>query len=324
MKTKSLTTQNATATGTATSHSMECYFEEMNRFRLLSREEEVELGTKIQKDGDPEAIERMVNANLRLVVTIANEYSKFGLPVEDLVAEGNLGLMKAAERFDPNYGVKFSTYASWWIKQAIKRALGNQSRTIRLPLHVIQKLRDLDRAERDLGIELGHEPSLDELSQCEGFTRQKIEHLRQVSQPVVSIDDHTSPDGVEHPQLATYIPDESAPDPTDETIRHETEANLTEMLSLLNPRERDIVSSRFGLDDREPLTLEEIGEAYGVSRERVRQIQVVALEKLRVALKRLEVPARQPKFVERLVRQLSPAPQLAAVPAQSRNQPRKP
>jgi RNA polymerase primary sigma factor len=166
---KTTTSNTKSSQNSNTTLSMKCYFKEINHFPLLSREEEIELGTRIQKNRDPEALEKMINSNLKLVVKIANDYSKFGLDVEDLVSEGNIGLMKAAEKFDPKFGVKFSTYASWWIKQMVKRALGNQSRTIRLPLHVLQKLRDLDQAERELGDELGRDPLETEISERVGL-----------------------------------------------------------------------------------------------------------------------------------------------------------
>jgi RNA polymerase primary sigma factor len=280
------TTTPTTAQNSTTTHSMQCYFEEMSRFQLLSREEEIELGTRIQENGDPEAREKMIQANLRLVVKIANDYSMFGLPVEDLVSEGNIGLMKAVDRFDPSYGVKFSTYASWWIKQGIKAALGNQSRTIRLPLHLIQKLRELDKAELELSLELGRDPNSDELSQREeGLTGKRVAYLRRVSQPVASLDDHTSEDGADHYHMATLIPDDSAPDPRAAAITNERHATLSEMFSILNEREQEVIASRFGLGDREAMTLEQVGVTFGVTRERIRQIQKAALGKLNSAMK---------------------------------------
>jgi RNA polymerase primary sigma factor len=302
------TTTPTTAQNSTTTHSMQCYFEEMSRFQLLSREEEIELGTRIQENGDPEAREKMIQANLRLVVKIANDYSMFGLPVEDLVSEGNIGLMKAVDRFDPNYGVKFSTYASWWIKQGIKAALGNQSRTIRLPLHLIQKLRELDKAELELSLELGRDPNSDELSQREeGLTGKRVAYLRRVSQPVASLDDHTSEDGADHYHMATLIPDDSAPDPRAVAITNERHATLTEMFSILNEREQEDIASRFGLGDREAMTLEQVGVTFGVTRERIRQIQKAALGKLNSAMKLRERPVNK-KRVQR--RNISQFPQL--------------
>ncbi|MGI9244074.1 MAG: sigma-70 family RNA polymerase sigma factor [Verrucomicrobiales bacterium] len=296
---------------------MKCYFNDINHFALLSREEEVELGTRIQESGDREAIDQLVRANLKLVVKIANDYSKFGLDVEDLVSEGNIGLMKAAEKFDPKFGVKFSTYSSWWIKQMIKRALGNQSRTIRLPLHVLQKLRELDRDERELGYELGRDPSDGELARQNGLPRKKIDELRRVSQPVASIDEHSSADGEDHQHLGAMICDESAPDPSEVAVNHDLNENLAEVLSCLNAREREVLVSRFGIGGGDRQTLEQVGAVLGVTRERIRQIQQAALGKLRSALVLREQPPkpkqRRSKSRSHLI--FNPLPKPEAIPA---------
>lgn len=296
-----------------TSFSMKCYFKEINQYALLSREEELELGTRIQKDRDPEALEKLINANLRLVVKIANDYSRFGLAVEDLISEGNIGLMKAAEKFDPTFGVKFSTYGSWWIKQSIKRALGNQSRTIRLPLHVLQQLRDLDQAEQEL---VADPLAADKPGRVEGFTPKKIAQLRRVSQPVISLDEHGSSDGAECLDISSMIPDTAAENPAEVAGDADMFRNLTEVLSVLNPRERKIIACRFGLNQRNQQTLEELGVKFGVSRERIRQIQKAAIDKLRSAMKRLEPSAAKKSHAPRLSRKIAQfSPQPEAIPA---------
>ena len=314
MKTTTLNTKSGQNGNTT--FSMKCYFKEINHFPLLSREEEVELGNRIQKNGDPKALEKMINSNLKLVVKIANDYSMFGLDVEDLVSEGNIGLMKAAEKFDPKFGVKFCTYASWWIKQMIKRALGNQSRTIRLPLHVLQKLRDLDQAERELGDELGRDPLVSEISDREGIAPKKIALLRQASQPVVSMDEHSSADGSEHQNVGAVIPDETSPDPVQVAVENDMNHNLAEAISTLDPREQEVVATRFGLGNIDTQTLEEVGVKFGVTRERIRQIQKVALEKLRFALQRLEQPVSEPTRLKLVPRPSTQIPAMReAIPA---------
>ncbi|MGI9242032.1 MAG: sigma-70 family RNA polymerase sigma factor, partial [Verrucomicrobiales bacterium] len=233
------------------SFSMKCYFKEINRYPLLSREEEIELAQRVQT-GDLEARERLINSNLRLVAKIANDYAMYGLDVEDLICEGNIGLLDAVEKFDPTYGVRFSTYSSWWIKRRIKGALGNQSRTIRLPLHVLQKLRDIERAE----VRAITEPDAkDEL----GIPASKIAALRRVSQPMASLDDRSSDDGVDYQNVGAVIPDESVILPSDAAVDKERVEDLRRVLSVLNPREREVIVSRFGIVDGEPQTLEEIG-----------------------------------------------------------------
>lgn len=287
---------------------MKCYFREISQFPLLSRDEEIELAERIQR-GDLEAREKLINANLRLVAKIANDYSIYGLDVEDLICEGNIGLIDAAERFDPAYGVRFSTYSSWWIKRRIKSALGNQSRTIRLPLHVLQKLRDIERAEM--------ESITDEsVSPTAGLAVAKVAELRRVSQPVASIDSHMSDDGVDSQDLGAVIADESVSIPSDAAVTGETYRNLIRLLPILRPREREVIIARFGLGGGDPATLEELGQRYGVSRERIRQVQNSALKKLRSELKRLERPVRRPGREERSspARRRGPIPQLIPYP----------
>lgn len=284
--------KNHARTLNGSSQVLNRYFEDLEQFPLLSREEEVDLGHRIQRSGDQEAFERMVNSNLRLVVKIAHGYANCGLALEDLVAEGNLGLMNAARRYNPEFGAKFSTYAIWWIKQKIMRALGNQSRTIRLPLHVIQQLRDLERATRALGSQLGHEPSDEELAEHVGISPKKVNHLKESTQPVASLDAQEELEFGENTSLATMLRDESVPNPARAALESDNRHVLNEALSHLKPRERAILIARFGLDHGEPQTLEEVGEGFGVTRERIRQIQAIAIEKLARLLRKLDRVAR--------------------------------
>lgn len=321
MKTKPLKSKSGrkgttTTSSTGSSLSMKYYFDDINRFDLLSREEEIELGTRIQNDRDPEALEQMINANLKLVVKIANDYARYGLSVEDLVSEGNIGLMKAAERFDPTVGVRFSTYSAWWIRQRIKAALGNQSRTIRLPLHVLQKLRDVDKAERALGDELGRDPSDHEIAERQELPRKKLAELRRVTQPVASLDDHSSDDGVDHLNLGAITGDESVIDPAAAAAENDLHAALGRVMSDLNSREREVIAARFGLGGRETQTLEQLGAVFGVTRERVRQIQMKALGKLQSALNHLEQPPAEPVCLRVQPRPIQSIPVLPeAIPA---------
>lgn len=290
------------------SFSMKCYFREISQFPLLDRDDEIDLAERIQ-GGDLEAREQLINANLRLVAKIANDYSMYGLDVEDLICEGNIGLIDAAERFDPSYGVRFSTYSSWWIKRRIKGALGNQSRTIRLPLHVLQKLRDIERAELEAITNKDASPDA-------GVPAAKIAALRRASQPVASLDDHRSEDGVDNLHLGAVIQDEGVPNPSDAAVESETHRNLIRLLPILRAREQEVIIARFGLGGCEPETLEQIGQRYGISRERVRQIQNSALKILRGELKRLERPVPRSKREQRStqIRRSKPIPQLIPFP----------
>lgn len=263
---------------------------EIMKTELLTPEEEVELAAKIKK-GDEKARERMIKANLRLVVKLARDYSNYGVPLSDLISEGNIGLMKAVEKFDPAKGGKLSTYAGWWIKQAIKRALANQGKTIRLPIHLVDKLARVRRITAMLTEELGEEPTDEMLSDVLGIPVRKLAMLRQASQRPQSLDAPVSEDSVS--TYAEVIGDDEAINPLDELAKKNYLDELDEMLEVLDAREAAIIDSRFGLNGKKVLTLEEISHRFGVSRERIRQVQNSALNKMRKALRKKEkrVPA---------------------------------
>jgi RNA polymerase primary sigma factor len=270
--------------------SLKIYLREIAEVPLLTRQEEIELAKKIRK-GDRKAYNHMVRANLRLVVKIAHDYAHLGLPVQDLISEGNMGLMKAVTRFDPKRGVKLSTYAAWWIKQSIKRALANQSKTIRLPVHVVDKLSRIRRVSMRMTDESGHEPTDEELSEEMGIPRQKITQLKTLSQRPSSLD---APVGDEEKaSFGDLVADELSLDPAemlrDKALRNE----VMEVLDELDERERAIVVARFGIDGSKPLTLEMIGKKFKVTRERIRQIQNMALRKMRLILRKQETPSEK-------------------------------
>ena len=267
------------------SGNLKIYLREIGNTPLLTREEEVELAERI-KNGDLEARAHMIKANLRLVVKIAQDYANYGLPLLDLISEGNIGLMKAVERFDPNKGGKLSTYAAWWIKQAIKRALANQSKTIRLPVHMVDKLSKLRRITRALTKELGREPTDEELAEEIGVTSAKLANLRDMSLAPASLDAPMSSD--DNVALGEIIEDEKALSPLDLVSHKNMHNHLNELLSVLDHRERRIIDARFGLDGGKPKILEDVGEEFGVTRERIRQLQNLAIKKMRRALHKRE------------------------------------
>ena len=267
--------------------NLKVYLREISKTPLLAPEEEVKLARKIKR-GDKAARTQMINANLRLVVKIAQDYSGYGLPLADLISEGNIGLMKAVERFDPKKGGKLSTYAAWWIKQSIKRALANQSKTIRLPVHMVDKIAKMRRISTMLAEALGREPTDEELSEEIGVPRRKLAMLKQASQRPTSLDAPIN-DG-ETTNYSEVIGDESAEDPFAALSDKNLHGELDDLLAVLDQRERRIIDERFGLDGRKPMTLEEVGREFGVTRERIRQLQNVALTKMRRALRRREKP----------------------------------
>lgn len=262
------------------------YLREVAETPLLTPKDEIDLAARIKR-GDKAARERMIKANLRLVVKIARDYENYGVPLLDLVSEGNIGLMKAVERFDPAKGAKLSTYAAWWIKQAIKRALANQSKTIRLPVHVVDKLFHLRRMTVKLQELLGREPTDAELAEELATTPDRIADLRRSSVTPAPLDANLGNDEDSN-RLADVVPDENAENPYRE-YEEKTNCDLIRrMVSTLNPREATILRYRFGLDGDDEKTLEEVGEKFGVTRERIRQIQEIALRKLRTKIKRLD------------------------------------
>jgi RNA polymerase primary sigma factor len=261
------------------------YLREVGQTKLLTIQEENELAARIKK-GDKKARERMIKANLRLVVKIAREYEDYGMPLLDLINEGNIGLMKAVERFDPAKGAKLSTYSSWWIKQAIKRALANQSKTIRLPVHVVDKLFHMRHASMKLHEVLGREPTDEELGDELGLTAQKVAQLRTAAIRPASLEAPLGDD--ESSRISDVVRDESAETPYDQLEDKTNTSMLRELVATLDSREAEILRYRFGLDGDPEKTLEEVGQKFKVTRERIRQIQNVALAKLRKQIEKLE------------------------------------
>jgi len=252
---------------------------------LLTPQEEIELAARIKK-GDKKAREHMIKANLRLVVKIARDYEGIGLPLLDLISEGNIGLMKAVERFDPSKGGKLSTYGSWWIKQSIKRALANQSKTIRLPVHLVDKISKMRRTAMRLQEELGREPTDEELADELDTTPSRVRMMQRASIRPASLDAPIGDD--DSNSFSEIVQDESATTPYQDLEEKTVTKMLREMVSTLDPREETILRYRFGLDGGPERTLEEVGKKFGVTRERIRQIQNIALRKLRKMIEKLE------------------------------------
>lgn len=274
-----------------TDSSLKLYLKEIAKTPLLTVEEENALAERIRM-GDKEARSHMIRANLRLVVKIAQDYSGYGLSLSDLISEGNIGLMNAVERFDPEKGGKLSTYGAWWIKQSIKRALANQSKTIRLPIHMVDKIARMRRIASILAESLGREPTDDELASELGLPRQKIAMLKQAAQRPTSLDAPVN-DG-EATEYGDIISDESASNPLEMLSDKNLRDQISGLLSLLNERERKIIDERFGLSGLKPMLLEDVGREFGVSRERIRQLQNAALAKMRNALLKKDKPAPRP------------------------------
>ena len=265
--------------------AIKLYLREIGQVKLLTVQEEIDLAKRIKK-GDKKAREHMIKANLRLVVKIARDYEGIGLPLLDLISEGNIGLMKAVERFDPKKGGKLSTYGSWWIKQSIKRALANQSKTIRLPVHLVDKISKMRRMSMKLQEEIGREPNDEELAAELGTTAARVSQMRTASIRPASLDAPVGDD--DSNTYSEIVEDERAVNPYDELEDKTVTGMLQEMVKHLDDREATILRFRFGLDGGNEKTLEEVGEKFGVTRERVRQIQNLALRKLRKMIEKLE------------------------------------
>ncbi|HEY9288798.1 MAG TPA: RNA polymerase sigma factor RpoD [Candidatus Dormibacteraeota bacterium] len=254
------------------------YLKEIGRVNLLTAKEEVELAKEMEA-GSEEARHHLTEANLRLVVSVAKKYLNRGLSFLDLIQEGNLGLMRAVEKFDYRRGFKFSTYATWWIRQAITRAIADQARTIRIPVHMVDTLNQLARVSRALLEQLGREPSEEELAYGMGITVDKVQELKKISQQPVSLE---SPIGEEEDShLGDFVEDKQAVAPLEAASEAMFRNEVEDILATLRPRERRVVQLRFGLVDDEPRTLEEVGRRMGLTRERIRQIEATALRKLR-------------------------------------------
>jgi len=254
------------------------YLKEIGRVPLLSSDEEVELAKRME-NGSEEAKRRLVEANLRLVVSIAKRYVGRGMLFLDLIQEGNLGLMKAVEKFDYRKGYKFSTYATWWIRQAITRAIADQARTIRIPVHMVETINKLIRITRQLLQELGREPTPEEIAAEMGVAVERVHEIHKIAQEPVSLETPIGEEEDSH--LGDFIPDEDAPAPADAAAFTLLREQLDEVLSTLTTREQKVLRLRFGLEDGRPRTLEEVGQEFGVTRERIRQIEAKALRKLR-------------------------------------------
>ena len=261
------------------------YLQEIGRIPLLTPQQETALAGKI-KNGDTAARERMINGNLRLVVTIARDYMNLGLPLLDLISEGNIGLTKAVERFDPAKGAKLSTYAMWWIKQSIKRALANQSKTIRLPVHLVDKLAKVRRVSLQMSDELGREPTDEELGEELGIVTEKVSRLKSIGIRPASLDAAIGAD--DSTEFGESVGDEEAQTPFELLRDRNLLDEMDGLLDVLDKREMKIISQRFGLDGGSPKTLENVAKNFGITRERIRQLQNIALTKLRRALRKRE------------------------------------
>ena len=267
-----------TAKNIPTDDPVRMYFKEIGKVPLLTAEEERELAIRIEQ-GDEEAKKKLCESNLRLVVSIARRYLNRGLSFLDLIQEGNLGLIKAVEKFDYTKGYKFSTYATWWIRQAITRSIADQARTIRIPVHMVETINKLIRISRQLLQEYGREPTSEEIAEEMGITVEKVREIKKISQDPVSLETPIGEEEDSH--LGDFIPDEDIPSPVDAAAYSMLQKQLREVLDTLSEREKKVLILRFGLDDGRPRTLEEVGKEFNVTRERIRQIEAKALRKLR-------------------------------------------
>ncbi len=264
--------------GIALDDPVRMYLKEIGRVPLLNAQQEVELAQRIEQ-GDESAAKQLAEANLRLVVSIARRYVGRGMHFLDLIQEGNLGLMKAVEKFDYRKGFKFSTYATWWIRQAISRAIADQARTIRIPVHMVETINRLVRTQRQLLQDLGREPTAEEIADEMDVSADRVREIMKVAQEPVSLETPIGDEGDSH--LADFIEDEDAESPADAASYLLLREQIGEVLATMTPREQKVLELRFGLEDGRARTLEEVGHAFGVTRERIRQIEAKALRKLR-------------------------------------------
>lgn len=261
-----------------TDDPVKVYLKEIGRVPLLTPDEEIDLAVKMA-EGDERAKKRLSEANLRLVVSIAKRYVGRGMHFLDLIQEGNLGLIKAVEKFDYTKGFKFSTYATWWIRQAITRAIADQARTIRIPVHMVETINKLKKVSSQLLHRNGHEPTAEEISEEMGVSVEKVREILRVAQEPVSLETPIGEEEDSH--LGDFIPDEDAPVPAEAAYHTLLREQLGDVLNTLTPREEKVLRLRFGLEDGRPRTLEEVGKEFNVTRERIRQIEAKALRKLR-------------------------------------------
>jgi len=261
-----------------TTDGLQLFLKGIGKVRLLTAQEEVALSKRIER-GSFEAKQRMVESNLRLVVSIAKNYRNQGLPFLDLIQEGTLGLVRAAEKFDYRRGFKFSTYATWWIRQAIARALADKARTIRIPVHIVEKLNRIGRAERKLMTGLGREPTAEEIAEVTGIEPDEVESIRRSAQAPISLEKPVGDE--EQTEFGRLIADEHAESPYDRAVETLTTEALRQALENLSYRERRVIELRYGLGDQNPRTLDEIGRTFNVTRERIRQIEHQSLKKLK-------------------------------------------
>jgi RNA polymerase primary sigma factor len=262
-----------------TTDSLQLFLREMGKVRLLTAQEEVDLAKRIER-GDLAAKQKMVESNLRLVVSIAKNYRNQGLPFLDLIQEGTIGLVRAAEKFDHRRGFKFSTYATWWIRQAIARALADKARTIRIPVHIVEKLNKIGHAERKLVTELGREPTPEEIAAVTGIDPDEVDSIKRSAQAPVSLEKPVG-GGEEESEFGQFIADEGAESPYERAAEILTNEALRDALENLSYRERRVLELRYGLGGEHPCTLKEISSTFNVTRERIRQIENQSLEKLR-------------------------------------------
>lgn len=261
--------------------SVRLYLREIGKIPLLSQEEELELAKKAAK-GNKKAKDKMVEANMRLVVSIAKRYSGRGLDFLDLIQEGNTGLLRAVEKFDPDKGFKFSTYATWWIRQAITRAIADQARTIRIPVHMVETINKVLRATRKLTQELNREPTIEEVAKEMDMEPEKVEYVMKIKQDIASLDQSVGRDGDDEDSvLGDFVEDEERISPEDSAANQILKEQLATIISTLSEREQKIIKLRFGIGGGRPHTLEEVGAEFSVTRERIRQIEAKALSKLR-------------------------------------------
>lgn len=274
------------------------YLNEIGKTPLLTREEEIELSKIVKKNNhqSQEARNKMMQANLRLVVKIAHEYRNYGIPLLDLISEGNLGLIKAVERFDPEKGGKLSTYGAWWIKQSIKMAIANNSKAIRLPLHLVDKIGNMKRVANKLGDELGRDATNEEIGRAMEIPANKVAHYKTVSVHPASLDAVVGEDGTS--TLSDFIGDENTLDPFQRLNAEATSQDIRDILEKLDPREAKIIRLRFGLNGNPPMTLEKLGLEFNITRERIRQLQTLAMKKIRHMMEDIERQRSQEEIEE--------------------------